>query len=379
MRILFSISYYFPYISGLTISVQRLAEALAEDNYNIEVLTTQNQKILPLSEIHKKVYITRVPYLFKISKGFFMPKYIVYGLNSVKRSDRVIINLPQVEGFIIALIAKLMGKPIFCIYHCEISLPKNFTHRIIEYVVHITSLISLWLASSIITYTKDFAKHSKLLQHFSKKLYFIYPPTPSPNIDLQFKNTLEKKLPYRRYHIGVAARIASEKGIEYLIEAVPYLKEKLGRNFIIIFAGSKEAVGEKRYWDKLLSIIEKYKDFIEFLGIIPPDKMGSFYSLLDVLVLPSINSTEAFGMVQVEAMLCRVPVVASNLPGVRVPIKETGMGEIVEMRDSKDIADKIIRVLNNKKKYIKDKKSIQRIFNFDDTIDRYEKVFESFS
>ena len=54
--------------------------------------------------------------------------------------------------------------------------------------------------------------------------------------------------------------------------------------------------------------------------------MGSFYTCIDVLVVPSINSTEAFGLVQVEAMMMGVPVVASDLPGVRVPVQKQGWG-----------------------------------------------------
>ena len=47
-----------------------------------------------------------------------------------------------------------------------------------------------------------------------------------------------------------------------------------------------------------------------------------------------INSTESFGMVQVEAMTCGTPVVASDLPGVRQPARMTGMGKIIPPADA---------------------------------------------
>jgi len=122
-------------------------------------------------------------------------------------------------------------------------------------------------------------------------------------------------------------------------------------------------------------LVEKYKDYVVFLGEVKSEDMGSFYSLIDVLVLPSINSTEAFGMVQVEAMMVGVPVVASDLPGVRVPIQKTGMGKIVPIKDSHKLAEAVVEVLVNKKKYVKDKEFITEKFSIENTINFYNILF----
>lgn len=138
-----------------------------------------------------------------------------------------------------------------------------------------------------------------------------------------------------------------------------------------------EPVGEEKYKDKILKLVEKHKEQIIFLGELPEEKMGSFYSLLDVLVLPSVNSTEAFGMVQVEAMMAGVPVVVSNLPGVRVPIEKTGMGLVVPVGDSGKLAGAIIEIIRNKKKYIKDAKLIENEFSINKTIKFYESLLKN--
>jgi len=70
-------------------------------------------------------------------------------------------------------------------------------------------------------------------------------------------------------------------------------------------------------------------------------------------------------------MVCGVPVVASNLPGVRVPVLSTGMGEITSVTDNNDLADKIIKVLKNK--YVANKNI--KLFDYKKTVDQYEKVF----
>jgi glycogen synthase len=58
--------------------------------------------------------------------------------------------------------------------------------------------------------------------------------------------------------------------------------------------------------------------------------MSALYPNLDVLTVPSLNSTEAFGLVQIEAMMNGVPCVASALPGVRQPVSMHGMGRIAQ-------------------------------------------------
>ncbi len=79
--------------------------------------------------------------------------------------------------------------------------------------------------------------------------------------------------------------------------------------------------------------------------------MSLFYNSLDVLLVPSLNSTETFGLVQIEAMILGTPTVASNLPGVRVPPRLTGMGEVVPIGDSKALAQAVIQIVSNPEDY----------------------------
>ena len=102
--------------------------------------------------------------------------------------------------------------------------------------------------------------------------------------------------------------------------------------------------------------------------------MGDFYSCLKILALPSVNATEAFGMVQVEAMMCGVPVVASDLPGVRLPIRETGMGITVPPKNPAALAEAINEILNNYDSYRMGKVKAEEVFDLKKIIDRFEKI-----
>jgi glycosyltransferase involved in cell wall biosynthesis len=94
-----------------------------------------------------------------------------------------------------------------------------------------------------------------------------------------------------------------------------------------------------------------------------------------VLVVPSLNSTESFGLVQIEAMMNGVPVVASNLPGVRQPVHMTGMGEIAEIGDAASLKQALLQVLERPDGYRGDPADITRRFSPDVTAAAYEKLF----
>ena len=97
-----------------------------------------------------------------------------------------------------------------------------------------------------------------------------------------------------------------------------------------------------------------------FLGVLNPVQMAAFYPNLDVLVVPSLNSTEAFGLVQIEAMMNNVPSVASSLPGVRRPVQMTGMGEVVPIGDSAALSQALLSIFTDPAQYRRDPKEIAR-------------------
>ena len=83
-------------------------------------------------------------------------------------------------------------------------------------------------------------------------------------------------------------------------------------------------------------------------------------------------------MVQVEAMLLGTPVIASNLPGVRVPIRLTKMGILVQPKNSEQITEAINKILKNKKKYSNQKliKNASKIFDIKKVYKFYDNLID---
>ena len=125
-----------------------------------------------------------------------------------------------------------------------------------------------------------------------------------------------------------------------------------------------------------MKTINKDPDII-LLGPIKHEKLVNFYKVCDCLVLPSINSLETFGIVQAEAMVCGCPVVASNLPGVRVPVKITGMGEIAKVGNAVDLTNKIIKVLLNGKSSYSHLTTKTKEFDTNIFYNKYEHLFSN--
>lgn len=384
MKILISVSYYYPHISGLTNSIKNLAEGLAEKGHAVRVLTTQHVKNLAVEQVINGVTVKRVPYLVKLQKGFLMPLYIFFLIDQVRKIDCVLINLPQAEGVFAAIVGKLFRKRVVSVYACEVSLPRSLVSFIIEQILNLSHKVTLTLSDKVVALSDDYANHAKVLRSFRSKTVGIYPYIQKPAIARRYDEAIsstnsQTNLPSfyarndKKFKIGYIGRISAEKGLEYLLQTIPLLKKELGDSFTIIIAGPR-AVGEQEYAQKIEGLAKTYKHNVVMMPALKDDEMGTFYAGLDVLVLPSVNSTEAFGMVQVEAMFGGTPVVASDLPGVRVPILQTGMGEIARKKDSGDLAEKIVKVLKHKEEYKKKKKIAEEVFDSEKVIAAYDSL-----
>jgi glycosyltransferase involved in cell wall biosynthesis len=89
-----------------------------------------------------------------------------------------------------------------------------------------------------------------------------------------------------------------------------------------------------------------------------------------------VNSTESFGLVQIESMICGTPVVASNLPGVRQPVTMTGMGKVVPLRDSNAIGAALLEILRDPESFSGDSHRIEEQFSPMKTAEKYEELFQ---
>ena len=136
-------------------------------------------------------------------------------------------------------------------------------------------------------------------------------------------------------------RIAPEKGLVYLIKAMPRVVDVFPSVSVLV-------VGEDQGIQKdLIKLAEKLKvgKTVHFLGARFGDELASIYRKARIFVLPSLYET--FGLAVLEAMATGLPVVATKVGGIPELVEDGRNGILVSPRDHSALAEGIIELLSD--------------------------------
>ncbi|MEJ7770360.1 MAG: glycosyltransferase family 4 protein [Geodermatophilaceae bacterium] len=357
------LNYYSPYVSGLTNVARDIAEALVQRDWRVRVVTTRHDPDLALTEVVNGVDVERGKVLTTIGKGPISPDFVRRAIAVTGHAAVANIHLPMLEA---GLIARFSRCPVVTSYHCDVSLPPGRLNDAQRLTIDTSSRITLRRSSSVVVTSHDYAEHSRLAPQLHGAVA-IPPPCHDRNAGVAR---------YRDgsgFHVGFLGRIVEEKGIEFLVEAVRGIEDPSLR---LLIAGDFSAVAGGSVIDRVRASIDG-DERIRLLGFLADAEISDFYASLDAFALPSVNPFEAFGIVQVEAMMSGVPVLASNLPGVRVPVAETGFGVLAEIKDVAGIRRGLTRLRDrtwNRQEYAE---RARAAFSLGTVVDAYEAVLRS--
>jgi glycosyltransferase involved in cell wall biosynthesis len=145
-------------------------------------------------------------------------------------------------------------------------------------------------------------------------------------------------------------RIYWLKGMEYLVEALPaILAQHPGCRLVIAGRVERRFRGLDNYDRKVRNLIRRHKlaDRVVYTGNIDWKDMPEIYSLADVLVHPSLSETQ--GLVLLEAMAAKVPVVTTSLKTIGEFIADGKNGLLVKPRDARALGRAVIRILDDRR------------------------------
>jgi len=363
------LTYYTPYVSGLTNVARDLAEGLAARGWRVCVVASKHDPALPTHEVVHGVRVVRAPVLARVGKGTIGLNLTRLALREMRRSTVANLHLPLVEA---GLLARLSPIPVVSTYHCDVSLPTGEGPMLLRAIntlqhgaIDLSSRIALRRSAAAVVSSEDYARHSRMWSAIDGTMVAVPPPCPP---------RAPGRPTYRRghgFHVGFLGRIVEEKGVEHLVDAFRALDDPDAR---LLIGGDFEGVAGG-------SVVETVRRHIgddpriTMLGFLPDAELDDFYASLDAFALPSVNAFEAFGIVQVVAMMAGVPAVVSDLPGVRTVVENTGFGAVVAPRDVAGLAAALARLRDDPPDRAAGSASAAALYSVESVLDAYDAVF----
>jgi glycosyltransferase involved in cell wall biosynthesis/ubiquinone/menaquinone biosynthesis C-methylase UbiE len=359
----------------LTAHAVQVAERLAARGVEVTVLTVRHSPELKRDEMINGVRVVRLQPVARFSRGMITPALLWAAPYLIAQHDVVHIHTPLPEGPIIAAWCRLLGRPLVMTHHGDLVMPPGLFNQILQNIGFYILLITGRLANRVTAYSRDYFEHSPLLRHFANKLACIYPPVEIPSPDAQAARAWRHELGLDdKLLIGFAGRWVEEKGFDYLLQALPLIHKRFP-NAHLVYAGEPHIVYDD-FYKQCLPYIEPVKEHLTLLGLIRDrQKLADFYGMLDVFVQPS--RTDNMPLTEIEAMLCGVPVVVSDIPGARVVVQETGFGKLAPAGQPAQLAETICEVIQNCDRYRSTRDEVRQVFDTDKTIDQYQSLLQN--
>lgn len=363
-RIVIGVNYYSPYVSGLTNVARDVAEGLASRGHAVTVVASQHDSSLPLDEVINDVRVRRCPVRLRIGKGVVSPSFVGTILEEAQSADAVNLHAPMLEAGLVARRLAQRGTPLMFTYQCDISLPPSVIGRMQALAMDASTRAAASRAFANVVSSADYAEHSRVAGSLAHRQVVI---APGCHLRTGGSPSLRET---EGLHVGFLGRIVEEKGIEYLVDGFAAYPDPDAR---LLLAGDFANVAGG-------SVIERVRerigndDRIRVLGFLDDARLDDFYASIDTFALVSVNAFEAFGIVQVEAMMAGVPAIASDMPGVRTPVQATGFGEIVPPRDPVAITEALARLQSSSYDAVAAAKLARDLYHVDRATDAYEEL-----
>lgn len=350
LRVLQVNKFYYPEVGGIEKIAQDIAEGL-KDMVNMKVLVCQEKGKSNL-EIINGVKVLRSG---SIGTFWSMPislSFIKYFRSSVKDADVLQCHMPFPLIDLAYFLSNYKGRTVLW-WHSDIIRQKKamFLYKPFMYYI-------LNKADAIIVATQGHIDSSEYLKKYSHKCKIV-----PYGIDYQkiVSGISEKKMllteEERTKKILFIGRLVYYKGVEVLINAMNKVHD--AELFIVGDGNLRQGLEE-------LSIGIGLGNRVHFLGELDDDELKACLRDCDIFVLPSIANSEAFGIVQIEAMSYGKPVINTSLPtGVPYVSIDGETGITVAPNNVHELSRALQKLIdNNELREIMGKNGIDRVHKF---------------
>lgn len=330
--------------------------------------------VIPLAGLANQFggIIPRLPLYGKVAVGLSL---LIYNLKVAywllrKKIDAVYANDLRAVMYV-GLAAKLLGKPLLWYVRGigQPSLLSSLGLRLADKVILIADGVRGTFSEQ--DYERHLHKFVKLYTGFDVNTFAL---------GMQDKNQLRNHhgIPVNALVLGLVGSITRNKGHEQLIRALGLLGE-WGINTHVLFIGDSP-VGHEDYRKLLEGLMEELQLTANVHWIGYQDRVAEYYQALDVLVLPS--RSEGLPRVVVEALAAGLPVVASDVGGVKEILTSEQLGRVVPPDNVEALAKALKNVLQNREMYSEQYRAlrqeyVQKQFSIEAYVRGFEKIVKS--
>lgn len=288
---------------------------------------------------------------FRISSWILAPLLLIRGmiallaLTKKEKFDIVCAHWIVPNGIIAALVCTIRNIPF------TITLPGSDVYvaqknRLFSLLTRMAAQRAVIVCADSPQYLKELTKiHARpkkqMVIPYPVDLSTIYPSTDTTVLREKLSISADAQI------LVSVGRLIEKKGFLYAIRALPKILKRFPKvKFVIVGDGDMKAHLERE------AVKLHVRQVVYFAGNIQREQIREYYSMADVIVVPSIKDSEGNiddrPVALIEAMACSRAVVVSRLPGNAVTIEDGKSGILVPPKNSKAVARAVIKILKSR-------------------------------
>jgi rhamnosyl/mannosyltransferase len=326
--VLFVTPYFLPQGGGLEWYAFEIAQRLQANGWRVEVLTSGEKGSRDITEEYKGLTVHRLGYGLKLSNTPFSFRWFRRVRSVIEQVNPTLINVHMpVPGIGDVAIRAAGSRPVVLTYHAGTMLKGRMVPDFIIGLYERFILPRTIARADSLICSSEFVKNTIPARKAHTTVI-----TPAVDETLCKPDDTIQAIPFEIVFICSFASMHRLKGLEVLREAVKLLTTQFP-------AISVKVIGEPG---------AKAIPRVRFIGRKSRAEVVREIQSGAVLILPSLAPAESFGMVLIEAMACKVPVIGSNAGGIPEVIEDGKDGLIVEAGNVSALAEAIARILSDR-------------------------------
>jgi len=342
MRLAQVVCAFPPYSGGISNSARQIEEILS-----------RHQEVVTFSPANLRPW-------FKYGHGAFLPQL----LWKLRKFDYIYLHYPFFGAAEVIWFLKLFSRRPKLIVHYHMDVKNiNLITKTLSLPSRLIRTSLLKQAEVIVSASLDYVKNSQIKKYYEKHpekfqeipfsidLHKFQPKLINRSINNRalakakeiihyINDKFIKKNRLNLLFVGALDQAHYFKGVDILLKALVITTP---RNWQLKMVGDGDL---RNHYQELTKKLKLEKQ-VEFTGKLTDSELIRAFQNADLLILPSINSNEAFGIVLIEALACGVPVLASDLPGVRQVFQNNQQGLLIKPGDVEDLKRKLEFIFNN--------------------------------